>query len=73
AGAGRIDVRIAMNGALELSVRDDGSRPAVWVPGVGLTSIGERAAELGGTWRAGPGEGGGGLVWARLPVGEHGG
>lgn len=34
---------------LEVSVRDPGSGTSVWQPGVGLSSMRERAAEVGGT------------------------
>jgi signal transduction histidine kinase len=62
-------VRMSLDGALEVEVRDDGcGLPAQVKPGVGLTSIGERAAELGGTWSIGPSAGGGTVVTARLPV-----
>jgi signal transduction histidine kinase len=71
AGAARVDLRLVVNGALEIAVSDDGRGEAgSWTAGVGLSSIGERAAELGGQWRAGPADGGGGLVWARLPLGS---
>ena len=36
------------DGCLEVSVRDTGSTPDSWVPGVGLSSMRERAAEVGG-------------------------
>ncbi|MGH3765485.1 MAG: sensor histidine kinase [Pseudonocardiaceae bacterium] len=69
AGAVRVDLRLVVNGALEIAVSDDGPGGAgSWAAGVGLCSIGERTAELGGQWRAGPADGGGGLVWARLPL-----
>jgi signal transduction histidine kinase len=61
-------VRIALNGALELEIADDGagigpdSRP-----GVGLASIRERAAELGGTCTFGSGDRGT-VVRAKLPL-----
>ncbi len=62
-------VRLSLDGALEVEVRDDGrGLPAQVKPGVGLVSIGERAAELGGTWSIGPCPGGGTVVTARLPV-----
>ena len=50
AQARRIDVGIAAGDAgLEVHVRDDGSGLADdWIPGVGLASMRERAAELGG-------------------------
>lgn len=34
---------------LEVSVRDTGAAAGTWVPGVGLASMRERAAEVGGT------------------------
>ncbi|HEX8870563.1 MAG TPA: sensor histidine kinase, partial [Lentzea sp.] len=55
-GAGGLDVEIADRG------RSDG-----WHPGVGLSSMRERAEELGGTLVAGPGPEGG-RVTARLPL-----
>jgi signal transduction histidine kinase len=51
---------------LHLEVTDHGSSGA-WRPGVGLSSMKERAAELGGTLEAGPGPGGG-RVAALLPM-----
>ena len=38
---------------LEVSVTDDGSADGPWTPGVGLTAMRERAAELGGASRPG--------------------
>ena len=51
---------------LHLEVTDRGSSGA-WRPGVGLASMRERAAELGGTLEAGPGPAGG-RVAALLPM-----
>ena len=68
-GATRIDVRPRggrWRTGLRIEVRDDGGRrrrPG-WQPGVGLTSMRERAAELGGSCQAGPDPGGGGRVIA---------
>jgi signal transduction histidine kinase len=57
------------DGALRLSVADDGiGLPEEPSPGVGLTSMRERAAELGGGCAIGPREGGGTEVTAVLPV-----
>jgi signal transduction histidine kinase len=52
--------------ALRLEVTDTGAS-AAWRPGVGLSSMRERATELGGTLRAGPGPDGG-RVEAMLPI-----
>lgn len=55
---------------LWIEIRDNGTVPGEpWTPGVGLTSMRERAAELGGSFQAGPTEGGGGRVSVRLPLG----
>ena len=51
---------------LRLEVTDHG-RSGAWRPGVGLSSMRERAAELGGTLEAGPGPAGGRVV-ALLPM-----
>lgn len=67
AQATRIDLRVEVDGALELAVDDDGAAAATWHPGVGLTSMHERAAELGGSVTAGP-LAAGGRVTARLPL-----
>ena len=40
---------------LRIMVSDGGAATAEWVPGVGLTSMRERAEQLGGTFRAGAG------------------
>jgi signal transduction histidine kinase len=53
---------------LRLSVIDDGAPNGAWRPGVGLRSIAERAAELGGACEAGPTPDGG-RVAAQLPLG----
>jgi two-component system, NarL family, sensor kinase len=47
----------------------DAARAAGWTPGVGLISMRDRAAELGGWCQAGPGPAGG-RVTASLPVGD---
>jgi two-component system, NarL family, sensor kinase len=54
--------------ALWLSVTDDGASSGTWQAGVGLNSIIERAAEVGGRSEAGP-TATGGRVCAVLPLG----
>jgi signal transduction histidine kinase len=80
AGADQVRIRLVLDRDLTIEVRDDGapSDDTAWSAGVGLRSMRERAAELGGFCDAGPTEDGG-LVIARLPlwtndlvpVGEH--
>jgi two-component system NarL family sensor kinase len=66
-------VSIAVNGHLELEVSDDGSGlHADWAPGIGLTSIRERASELGGTCVIETARSGGTRVLARLPLPQPG-
>ncbi len=67
ADAHQATVRLHLNGNLELEITDDGRYTEPWSPGVGLTSMGERAGEIGGTITAGPGAHGG-QVLALLPV-----
>ncbi|MGI5370095.1 sensor histidine kinase [Streptomyces iakyrus] len=56
-------------GALHLSVRDDGTGPARGgTPGFGLVGMRERARSVGGTLDAGPRTGGGFEVTAVLPL-----
>jgi signal transduction histidine kinase len=52
---------------LEIEVTDDGSPNGAWIPGVGLQAMRERAAELGGTFEAGPSTAGG-RVRASFPL-----
>jgi two-component system NarL family sensor kinase len=72
-------VTLAVDGALGIEVRDDGTTPTPtstststsaeqrWRPGVGLQSMADRAAEVGGTLQAGPTPTGG-RVQASLPL-----
>ena len=54
---------------LRLLVHDDGRNDRdTWPPGVGITSMRERAAELGGSCHAGPAKTGGGQVAVHLPL-----
>ena len=72
-GATRIEVGLTLTEetGLGIEVRDDGGGLAAgWEAGFGLTSMRERAAELGGSCRAGPDPGGGGCVVASLPLGQ---
>ncbi|MEU7860163.1 histidine kinase [Nonomuraea sp. NPDC049141] len=76
--AGRVRIRIHADGHpaaaepaahhLHVEVADDGGGSGAWQPGVGMRSMRERAAELGGTCIAGP-EPTGGRVTATLPLG----
>jgi len=66
-------VTISCAETLAIEIRDngrasdaEGSAPA-WRPGVGLTSMRERATALGETWSAGPTTAGG-RVLAELPL-----
>jgi signal transduction histidine kinase len=67
-GGGEAVVAVRPDGGrLRIAVRDGGTATADWVPGVGLTSMRERAEQLGGTFRAG-----GGCVEVLLPIGGTG-
>jgi signal transduction histidine kinase len=72
AHAGTCRVRFSVDravGALTLEISDDGEgMPEERVAGVGLSSMRERAEELGGTLTVAPGRGGGMRVLARLPL-----
>ncbi len=62
-------VRIELDGDLRLEIRDDGvGMRAGAVSGVGLRSMRERVAELGGAIEIGPNGSSGTAVVARLPV-----
>ena len=62
-------VRLSLEGGLCLEITDDGDGlPADFHVGVGLASMRERAAELGGECRIEPGATHGTRVWARLPL-----
>ena len=61
-------------GLWRLTVTDDGTTPAGAPgsgPSMGLASMEERVRALGGTFRAGPGEGGGWTVFASVPRGRE--
>jgi two-component system, NarL family, sensor kinase len=60
-------VRLRYGDRLEVSVSDDGPASGSWSPGVGLQTMRERAAELGGAFSAGPSPAGG-QVQAWFPL-----
>jgi two-component system, NarL family, sensor kinase len=69
ADARRCDVRISRNGALRIEICDDGSGlPDHPATGVGLRSMRERAAELGGRCTIERAPEGGTVVRATLPL-----
>jgi signal transduction histidine kinase len=70
ARAGACHVRLSLSNELELEITDDGvGLPEDLRAGVGLSSMRERAAELGGTFAAEPlALAGGTRVLARLPL-----
>lgn len=62
-------VKLHLNGDLYVTVNDDGvGLPPQVRSGIGMSSMRERAAELGGSCTVGPGPKGGTLVRAKLPV-----
>ena len=73
ASARRCLVRLRAAAALQIEVADDGvGMPAQPALGVGLRSMRERAAEVGGELRVGPAAGGGVTVRASLPLAQEG-
>jgi two-component system, NarL family, sensor kinase len=71
AHAHRVAITVAIDRDLCVAVHDDGTARAAnghrWRPGVGLVSMADRAAEVGGTLEAGPTPTGG-RVQASLPL-----
>ncbi len=66
------DVTLSYDDALEVEVRDDGDGlPETLHAGIGMSSMRERATELGGTCTIANADGGGTIVLARLPVHEE--
>lgn len=59
AGARSAAVRVDAEDSLEVEVTDDGPSNARWTAGVGLQAMAARAAELGGSFEAGPAPTGG--------------
>jgi two-component system NarL family sensor kinase len=71
-GSDSCRVSLELNGALHLVVEDDGTGlPDGYRAGVGITSMRERAAELGGTFRIESREPSGTIVRAVLPLGDR--
>ena len=73
AQASRASVTVSVDDGFCLDVQDDGTASIAngghsWRPGVGLQSMAERVAEVGGTLQAGPTPTGGGRVQASLPL-----
>jgi two-component system, NarL family, sensor kinase len=69
ARARQATVRLSIDDRLQIEVVDDGPvRGGTWRPGVGLTAMGERVDELGGTLELGPCPAGG-RVLATFPLG----
>jgi signal transduction histidine kinase len=64
-------ITVAIDRSLCIDIHDNGAASAAnsdgWQPGVGLVSMAERVAEVGGTLEAGPGPTGG-RVQASLPL-----
>jgi signal transduction histidine kinase len=60
-------VSLRCQDALVVEVLDDGGLGGPWRPGVGLNGMRERAAELGGSFEAGPCATGG-RVYVSLPL-----
>ena len=64
-------IQITIDSDLEIKIRDDGTVPASWTPGVGMRSILDRAEEIGGSATVGPTDTGWEVV-ARLPLDRRG-
>lgn len=67
ATATRARLTLRCDDVLVLELVDNGSTREPWVPGVGLTSMSDRATELGGSFESGPGPRGG-TVRVSIPV-----
>jgi signal transduction histidine kinase len=69
ANAQQASVRISVDGALHVEITDDGSGlPDAYRAGVGITSMRERATELGGCCAIEPANPHGTVVLATLPL-----
>lgn len=62
-----VSLSVCQDRDLLIEVLDNGRPEGAWSPGVGMSAMRERAAELGGTCEIGPSQSGG-AVRARLPV-----
>jgi two-component system NarL family sensor kinase len=65
--ATKATVQVSASDRLEVLITDNGPPNGRWSPGVGLTAMRERVAELGGAFRAGPTPTGGQVV-ASFPL-----
>jgi signal transduction histidine kinase len=68
AGARSCRVEVSANGVLQLEVVDDGCGLGAQRPGVGLSAMSERAAEVGGSCTVSTGDDRGTRVLASLPL-----
>jgi signal transduction histidine kinase len=69
ASSASVELRL-LTDDLVLAVRDDGRSSTDWTPGVGISSMRERARQVGGALRTSA-TGSGGLVEATLPLGRR--
>ncbi len=70
AGAQGAVIEMSCDDSLDVSVLDDGPATAAWTPGVGLSAMRERAAEVGARFEAGPTTSGG-RVFLSIPLGPR--
>ncbi len=69
ANANEASVRVSIDGALHIEITDDGSGlPDAYRAGVGITSMRERATELGGRCTIEPANPRGTVVRAMIPL-----
>jgi len=68
AGASKVEVQVRAQDELSLTVRDNGSGIKPGGRRSGLSNIGQRAVELGGTFRVAPAAGGGTELAWRVPL-----
>jgi len=65
--ADTVVINIEISDVVTVMITDNGPLSTQWLPGVGIQSMGERAAELNGTFASGPTEHGG-RVLASFPL-----